>query len=211
MSLLALSAALQTKITDPLAKFVLMLLANRHNADTGQCFPSLARICEDSAISRRTVINKLQKLEAEGYIKAVPRTRDNGSQTSNGYLMLYLNGISPEPSTETKATPKRIGTKSIPPIDWTPAPETVAKLRERYPHHETSEDTIEYLTREWLQYCHSVNAQYVQFDTAWAKSAERYLRHQSTGKTTFAGPGRQRNRAGALSGALARAKVLLRD
>ncbi len=38
MSVIAMSLAIQTKTSDPLAKLLLMLLADRHNGDTGACF-----------------------------------------------------------------------------------------------------------------------------------------------------------------------------
>ena len=50
-------------------KLILLALADRHNADTGDCFPSLDRIAEDTCSSRNTVRRATQALEDKGLIK----------------------------------------------------------------------------------------------------------------------------------------------
>lgn len=49
-------------------KLILLALADRHNADTGDCFPSLDRIAEDTCTSRDTARRATQSLEQKGLI-----------------------------------------------------------------------------------------------------------------------------------------------
>lgn len=49
-------------------KFVLFALAERWNADTGVCWPSVRWICEFTELGERTVRRALDELEADGLI-----------------------------------------------------------------------------------------------------------------------------------------------
>lgn len=57
-------------------KMVLMMLANRINKDTGQCFPSISILALDCGLSKRSVINQLEKLENLKLIKIIRRKID---------------------------------------------------------------------------------------------------------------------------------------
>jgi len=201
MSLLAISLTIQQKIADPLAKFLLVLLADRHNADTGECYPSVNRLVQDSGMSRSTVLRKLQWLQENGLVIASERTRDNGSTATNNYTLTYVPEANPEDMENAKKTSRR----ALPPMDWQPSEASINKIKERYPHHDTGPETIEYITREWIGYCHARNVLYAQFDAAWLNSAERVLRRQPVGKALGANLGAKRGGAGALSGAVRRA------
>jgi len=205
MSLLAISLAIKAVVEDPLAKFLLLLLADRHNSDTGECFPSLARLTEDSAMSRRTVIRKLDWLEEQNLITAHTRLRPDRGQASSAYTLMFV----PEPAdfNSGKKNPgrKRLSAPALPPLDWSPDEAAVARIKARYPHHDTSGRVVEYITNEWVDYCHAKGAKYVDFNAAWRASAERYLRRQSPGSTVTRLPARKRGRAGSLSGAIRRA------
>ena len=52
----------------PPQKLVLLLLANRHNKDTGMCYPSIPRMCTESGKGRRTVIRAISQLEKAGLL-----------------------------------------------------------------------------------------------------------------------------------------------
>ena len=205
MSLIAISLAIQTRIDDPLAKFLLVLLADRHNSDTGDCFPSVARLSQDSAISIRTVTTKLGWLADRGFIKTLERRRPNGSRQSNSFILTFVPATmgGPEP-TPAKAGPKRLSVRSLPPTNWQPDQGVVDRLRERYPHHDTTPGTIDYLIREWIDYCHANGQRYVDFNAAWRQSSEKYLRRQSAGPAAFGQRAGKRGGAGSLSGAIRR-------
>lgn len=72
--------------TDPLAKFVLMALADFANKDTNEAWPSSATLAEKTGMSRSTVVAKLRVLEAAGLIKTVPR-RTGAENLSNLYVL----------------------------------------------------------------------------------------------------------------------------
>ena len=80
-----LFAACEAKTGDALAKLVLISLANRAD-NHGECYPSLARIADDCETTERSVIRKLEVLEAKGFVTRVRRSED-GIKTSNLYRL----------------------------------------------------------------------------------------------------------------------------
>lgn len=68
MSIQKLSQVMKTSFPDPIAKFVMVVLADHYNDSTGTCWPSIDTLAEVTGVSRRTVIRKLKDLEAAGYI-----------------------------------------------------------------------------------------------------------------------------------------------
>lgn len=68
------------------AKSVYMYLRDRANRD-GECWPCIRTIAADLRLSRRTVQRALSDLTAAGILTRSGRFRDNGSQTSNMYLL----------------------------------------------------------------------------------------------------------------------------
>ena len=77
---------------------VLLNLAERANED-GQCYPSIARITQDTGLNRKTVIAALQDLEAAGLIC---KRKETG--TSTRYLLNLTSQGEPVP--ETVPVPK---------------------------------------------------------------------------------------------------------
>jgi len=95
MSTKYLFAAIQAKTDDPIAKVILIFLADSANQD-GQCFPSHSTIAEVCETSVRTVKRKLDELCAMGFIEWENRGH-KGYKTSNLYQlcepsMLLTNG-----------------------------------------------------------------------------------------------------------------------
>lgn len=82
-------------------KFVLVALADRCNKDTLRCDPSIKRLMEDTGLGRMTVFRALEKLEEEGYIQRVERTRQNGSRTSSEYLFPSITVVRGEYQSDT--------------------------------------------------------------------------------------------------------------
>ena len=66
------------------ARAVYMYLHDRSDAE-GKCWPSIKTIASDMKLSRSTVKRALADLEKAGYLKKLPRYRENGSSTSNLY------------------------------------------------------------------------------------------------------------------------------
>ena len=44
-------------------KMVLLVLANRANKETGECFPSMGSIARDCGLSRRSILRSVDKLK----------------------------------------------------------------------------------------------------------------------------------------------------
>ena len=67
------------------ARTVYMYLRDR--AGGGSCWPSIKTIARDLHLSPRTVQRALNDLEHAGYIRRENRYRENGSRTSNLYVI----------------------------------------------------------------------------------------------------------------------------
>lgn len=66
---------------------VYMYLKNRSDTE-GTCWPGIKIISKDLKISRSTVQRALRELEQSGWIAKSPRYRENGSSTSNLYMII---------------------------------------------------------------------------------------------------------------------------
>lgn len=81
--------AMKQKGLKPATKIVLYWLADHHNGTTGLCIPSQKRLAELCEMTDRSVRTHLEALETLGFIQVIERKRDNGSQTSNEYKLLF--------------------------------------------------------------------------------------------------------------------------
>lgn len=72
------------QVASPTEKLVLILIANKANKDTQQCFPSIATLARESGYSRRAVTRSISKLIELGLISRANRFSNN-RQTSNMY------------------------------------------------------------------------------------------------------------------------------
>ncbi len=68
------------------AKAVYMYLKDRADAQ-GKCWPGIRTIAADLKLSRSTVKRALHDLTAKGFLTQEPRSRPNGSSTSNLYTI----------------------------------------------------------------------------------------------------------------------------
>mgnify|MGYP001186187868 FL=1 len=68
------------------AKVVYMYLKDRANT-SGACWPGIKTIAADLHLSRSTVKRALDDLTRRGFIKKEPCYRENGSNSSNLYLV----------------------------------------------------------------------------------------------------------------------------
>lgn len=73
-------------------KLVLMMLADRHNSDNGQCNPSHSKLIEDCGLVRSTVIENIRKLAESGYLRVINRAKD-GVRVPNQYTLLLSFGV----------------------------------------------------------------------------------------------------------------------
>ena len=71
------------------AKTVYMYLKDRANID-GESWPGIKTIARDLNLSRSTVKRAIADLTEHGYLKKEPRFRENGSSSSNLYVVEKL-------------------------------------------------------------------------------------------------------------------------
>lgn len=89
MSISAHEWAMQQRGLGTSRKFVLVTLADRANDDGTGCFPSIRTIADETDLSVRSVQYHLKALEQEHrLIRRYPRVRQNGSRSSDDYVLL---------------------------------------------------------------------------------------------------------------------------
>lgn len=66
---------------------VYMYLVERANKE-GICWPAVSTISRELSLSRSTIHRALRELERTGWLVREPRWRENGSSSSNRYLVL---------------------------------------------------------------------------------------------------------------------------
>ena len=93
--------AMKQKGLKPATKIVLYWLADHHNGETGECFPSINRLAEVCEMSRRSVENHLETLETLGLIQRQNQFRDRGGKTSNRYFLALTGTSENDSSTDT--------------------------------------------------------------------------------------------------------------
>jgi len=86
MSIAAVSWALKQDLPASI-KMVLIVLADHHNGETGQCNPSARRIATMAGVSERTVERSTQALAEAGHLSIKANHREDGSLTSNQYVL----------------------------------------------------------------------------------------------------------------------------
>ncbi|WP_157118294.1 helix-turn-helix domain-containing protein [Mycobacterium sherrisii] len=87
MSWEALAWAKDLDISHPVAKFILVLLANKADEDFS-CYPSIRTLMAESGAGRSTVLRAQSYLEAQGFMTRRPQFHDSGARRSTRY---YLN------------------------------------------------------------------------------------------------------------------------
>jgi len=96
--------AIQRRGLKPTTKIVLWHLCDRYNPDFG-CFPSQDRLAQDCEISRSTLNEHLDRLEAEHLLRRVPRIDPvTKRQLPTRYILGFEEGFAPhdpEPCPET--------------------------------------------------------------------------------------------------------------
>jgi hypothetical protein len=88
MSVQAIGWAFDQAIGDPLAKLVLIALANHSNGKSGRCNPKVETLAGECAQTPSNIKKKLAYLEQSSLIKRVSRFAPSGTQLANGYVLL---------------------------------------------------------------------------------------------------------------------------
>jgi hypothetical protein len=95
-----------------LQKIVLIVLADRHNGDTGRCDPSIARVAEDCGMSSDSVRNAIKALRGKGLLEAHERF-DGPTQLTNFYTFNFKSESTPPLDNSHPPTRQKQG----PPLD----------------------------------------------------------------------------------------------
>ncbi|HEV7345487.1 MAG TPA: helix-turn-helix domain-containing protein [Devosia sp.] len=105
MSIQAVAFVLDTHVPEVAAKMLLVCLANAHNHTTGLCCPSVARLSEESSMSRRSVQRWLKWLAENGVIEVIEKIDATGRQQANEYRIVgFTRGASLTPSQRAKGS-----------------------------------------------------------------------------------------------------------
>ncbi|MEQ7921162.1 helix-turn-helix domain-containing protein [Xanthomonas sp. WHRI 1810A] len=91
MSFQAMAWAVEQKLPTR-EKFVLLMLANRTNHDTGRCDPSHRRLAEDCGMSPSTVKRAIQQLQDDGYL-VIENRAFNAVKLPNQYRLCLERGV----------------------------------------------------------------------------------------------------------------------
>lgn len=78
------------KVGNSAAKFVLRCLADFKNSETGQCYPSVQTISQETELNTKTVFKALKYLEEHGFIRKERVVKN----ASNRYLLFLDHSIS---------------------------------------------------------------------------------------------------------------------
>ena len=115
-------------------KLVLLCLADCHNADTGQCNPSVNYICKKTSLDRKTILKSLRLLNDKNWLS---RTKVEGS--SNQYF-LAIGG-----SQLTALGEGDISSKAVPNLGRKPKTKPKKNLRYENGDLETAESIYKLL------------------------------------------------------------------
>ncbi|WP_428031508.1 helix-turn-helix domain-containing protein [Ancylobacter sp.] len=93
MSVQAVAWALDQYITDAATKLVLISLANYADKRTGECWPTIARICEESCQSKSTVLRRIGWLIEQGLVEKTEVHEASGRQRANHYRLMIMKNL----------------------------------------------------------------------------------------------------------------------
>jgi len=97
MSIKAVSWAFDQQIGDPMAKLVLIAVADHINESTGDAWPSIERLQHMTSASRRTIQRKLKMLEEDGYLERKKRFNDTDLYSLGARGVTVTRGVTQSP------------------------------------------------------------------------------------------------------------------
>lgn len=100
--------AIRQENIQPMAKFVLLVLADYHNSADGGCFPSIPTIAKVCCCDERTVQRAIKELCLAGLVEKNTRVNESGRQRSNQYNLILpqtLMGGIKSPTTPSNLSP----------------------------------------------------------------------------------------------------------
>lgn len=92
MSIKAVSWALEQKLDDPIAKLVLIAIADRYNDEYGYAWPSVSWLARCADCTSRTVQNKVKVMCESGFLVREFIKGEKTNQTNRYHLPLFEGG-----------------------------------------------------------------------------------------------------------------------
>ena len=162
MSFQAIAWAVRQKLPYT-QKIVLVMLADRHNGDTGRCDPSHDRLAGDCGLTRRSVIDQLTKLDKAGFIRTHHRVIDK-LKTSNQYTLMLAFGT-PADVKEFHIDVKQVpGVVNVVPSSSEPVAYKPVKEPVKEPKEKKAQAPSSFVLPDWINETHW---------NAWHSSAKR--------------------------------------
>lgn len=195
MSLEAISWAFAQPLP-PTQKLVLLSLADHHNAKTGQCNPSIARIADRTGLGRRTIVRALAGLGDADLVQKEKRTGKRSNYILTGVTVAPHQcqiGTTPVPewhhtsataahgtSKEQGKNPKGTG-KAKPKVamieGWVAPDAELEWAREAYPHLD-----LDHETDKFIDYFMSKGEKRVAWNLSWRnwiRNADKFSRRST--------------------------------
>jgi hypothetical protein len=139
MSFQAMAWAIQQRTGDPLAKLLLLALAN-YADEHNESWPSLSRLADDLELSRRSITNKLEVLEQNNLVMRRSVTTRTGAFDHTVYTLCVGEAdrqLPPPPEPAAAPAPVKAITVRQPraiPMDWEPTPELLSWAKLAFPN-----------------------------------------------------------------------------
>lgn len=182
MSFLLMAQTIKTNVKDPLAKWLLLVLADYSNEDTGQCYPSLNTLAKRTEMHIATVARKLDYLETNGFIK-----RQQRPATSTMYQLVLAESDTPiavcdTPSRTQRHKPISKPIKQLIKEDYFPTKELQEKLTIKYGRIDFKNETDKF-----IDYHQSKGNKFVDVNAAyrnWIRNAVKFEAERVSNKKT---------------------------
>lgn len=164
------------KVGDSTAKFILLVLSDYANAETGECFPSLNTLAEKCEVHRATVVRKLDFLEEHTFI--LRKKRHNNSTVYT--ILLNKEGVAEcdrgvaecDPNLSLNQVNKKY--KGEVPEDWKPSEELKLSINEKL-----GEIKHDYETNKFVDHHISKGTKFKRIDRAyqlWCRNSIEFRR-----------------------------------
>jgi hypothetical protein len=193
MSFQAMAWAIQQKLDDPLAKLLLLTLANYAN-EQHESWPSMNRLADDTAMSKRSVINKLAELERSGLLTKRSELTQQGVISHNVYRLGVVHEVhhlvhevhhpsAPDaPNTINEpinTNPSRVRLTRLP-ENWEPSAALYGWAVQAFPNLDVANETARFRDY-WL----GNGKTHANWDATFRNWCRRAITYQRTAPTSF--------------------------
>ena len=119
--------------SDPIQRFVLLVLADQANDHLGKCWPSVLQISQRTKLSERSVQRAIRSLQNAGWIDIVDGGRREGGRRANDYFV-HREAVNRAAPTGATPSPHGCPTDTPPVPDSHPTGATQSEIRVPHSH-----------------------------------------------------------------------------